>query len=309
MKKRIMNLVLALTLVVAGTFGATNYAEANTEVATEDSTKDPYLWKTFTYKGDSDTNFEPKLNDEFKQYTNVMPGDTIIYHIKYVNGTDKAANFYMNAEVVKSLEEASKEVGGAYSYVISNNGTELVSSKTVGGDATSKLGLTQISGDTGIYFDLGEVKPGDESTNYGTVSVEITLDGDTQANVYMDKTAELQFYFRAETETVENKVIEKENIVTHTTTNVVKQSEKKTVVRKPTLTLDNSNENELVEIDEGQIPLAGETDIFEDSIVASNPLTGDSIFPLIACGLTFISGLALILYYIKLKIDKKKEVA
>lgn len=296
MKKRIMNFILALTLVVAGTIGTASYAKANTEV------KD---WMTFTFMGGSDTDFSSKLADGFTPFSGVMPGDTITYNIKYENGTDKAAYFYMNAEVVNSLEEASKEVGGAYSYTIKNNDTELFSSKTVGGDATDKLGLTQASGDTGVYFSLGAVQP--EAT--GTVSVSITLDGDSQANVYMDKVAELQFYFRAETEAVENKVIEKENIVTHTTTNVVKQSEKKTVVRKPTLTLDNGNENELVEIDESQIPLAGETDIFEDSIVASNPLTGDSIFPLIACGLTFISGLALILYYIKLKIDKKKEVA
>lgn len=291
MKKRIMNFVLALTLVVAGTVGSSAYALAN-ETAKE--------WMTFTYKGGSDVDFTSQVAEGFTPFSDVMPGDTITYKINYANGTSKAADFYMNAEVVKSLEKASQDVGGAYSYVIKNNDAELFSSETVGGDATEKLGLTQASGDTGVYFSLGEVKAGEK----GTVSVSITLDGDSQANVYQDKSAELQFYFKAESETLGNKTIVKENEkvvpVTKTVTESVKRTEKKQVVK----TLDNGTT--LVQIDDSDVPLAGDTD---DITGVNNPVTGDSLLPLVACSIAFLSGLALIVYYIKLRVDKKKEVS
>lgn len=297
MKKRIMNFVLALTLVLAGTIGATASVKAN------ETAKD---WMTFTYNGGSETDFTAKVADGFTPFSDVMPGDTITYKIKYVNGHDKTASFYMNAEVVKSLERANKEVGGAYSYTITNNGQELFSNNSVGGDSTEKLGLTQVSGDTGLYFTLGDVPASGE----GTVAVSITLDGDTQANIYKDKIAELQFFFRAESEALGNKVIIKENEKVNTSTSVVKESGTKTVKKQVVKTLDNGAE--VVQIDDSSVPLAAnDTTVLNDSTNANinTPVTGDSILPLLACVVAFLSGVVLIIYYFKLKADKKREVA
>lgn len=287
MKKRIINFVLALVLVAAGTVSLS--ASANAE------TKD---WMTYTFKGGSAIDFKAEQAEGFTPVTDAMPGDTISYNINYVNGAKEAAAFYMNAKVVESLEKANEEVGGGYSYVITNNGTELFNSKTVGGDATEKLGLKQASGDTGVYFSLGDVAPG----KGGTVNVSITLDGDSQANIYEDKAAELEFYFKAETESLKNKTIEKTVTVTNSKTKTEVRTETKPGGKKLIKTLDNGTE--LVQIDDSDVPLAG-----NDNTNGGSPQTGDSILPFVICGIGFLLGMGLIGCYIKLVNDKKKEVA
>lgn len=282
MKKIIKNLVLALTLVAAGFTGSVLSANAETLGSG---------W-TVTYNGKSDVDFTSTYKDDYKPVQGAMPGDTISYTIQYKNNTTESADFYMNADVLNSLEEGN--VGGAYSYKITNNGSELFDSETIGGDATAAVGLKQVSGDDGLYFSLGTIP----ANGSGKVVVAIKLDGDSQPNIYGDKDAALAFFFKAEsTENAEkHKTIINNVTKTNTITKQVAVSEKKTIVKQIVKTLDNGTE--LVTIDDSDVPLAG-----------GNPSTGDSIVVMAICSALFVLGMMLIIYAVAMGIIRKKEVA
>ncbi len=271
MKRLYLNMVLALTLV-ATSFTA-NKINAQAETA-------GIGWEV-TYDGSKITSSYDAANCKI---SNVMPGDTIEYTVQYNNASGEEANFYMNADVVKSLEEGSEATGGAYSYKITYSGSEtpLFDSETVGGDADAaiaKVGLDQVNGNEGSYFSLGSLSNGD----HGTVTVAITLDGNSQTNAYMATLAELEIKFGAEptSSAREGETVEKRN----------------TVVKRVVNTLDGGTE--VVIIDDDTIPLAG----------GDNPLTGDSIMPLLLCGAFLFFGLILIVWYFVMTRNKKEEVA
>ena len=134
MKKKILNVVLALTLVM----GFNNTAIISN--AAEDSLS--YSWDV-TYNG---KNFTSTYDSSKAAIQNVMPGDTITYTVNYINGTNEATDFYMNADVIKTLEDTSVAEGGAYSFKITNNGETIFDSETVGGDAEEVVGLKQVKG-------------------------------------------------------------------------------------------------------------------------------------------------------------------
>ena len=282
MKKTILNLVLALTLVTVGFTGSVLSANAES-LGTG--------WSV-TYNGKSDVDFTSTYDTDYEAVKGAMPGDTISYTIEYKNNTTESVDFYMNANVLNSLEEGN--VGGAYSYQISNNGSEQFNSVTIGGDATAAVGLKQVSGDDGLYFSLGSIP----ANGSGKVVVAIKLDGDSQPNIYGDKDAALAFFFKAEsTENAEkHKTITKHVTKTNTNTKQVAVSEKKTIVKQIVKTLDNGTE--LVAIDDSDVPLAG-----------GNPNTGDSIVPMAICSALFVLGMMLIMYSVAMGIIKKKEVA
>lgn len=311
MKKGILNIVLALTLVTAGlTAGKTDSFAAGAQTHNTG-------WEV-TYNGKSNVDFSSNKDEVYNEIAGVMPGDTITYTIKYTNNdpnTDASkakvpgAEFYMNANVVDTLE-AGRDKGGAYSYVIKNNGITLVDSQTVGGETgtdKNNTGLAQVCGEDGTYFSLGVL-------NYeasGTVTVSITLDGDSQTNMYGGKDAGLEFFFRAEPMTIveKNKTIIKTITRTDTVTENIPITETRRITKHVKKTLDNGTQ--IVQIDDSGVPLAGDNSIkIKDSEVPlANPRTGDSMLPIIICGVMFLIGIGLIGWYIKIMKDKKKEVA
>ncbi len=288
MKKGILNIVLALSLVVAGMSGT------KLGVKAAEAEGPSYNWEV-TYTGKA---FTSTYDENAAVLKNAMPGDIIIYSVDYINGSEyESADFYMSADVVKSLEDGAKAQGGAYSFrIIKNKDTaseeKLFDSETVGGDATESVGLNQVSGKDGAYFALGSVKKGDR----GNVTVEITLDGDSQTNNYMAAKANLNIKFGAEDSSSAkySKTVKETKTTTSTVNQYVPVSEKKSIVKQVIKTLDNGTE--VVSIDESQVPLA-------------NPQTGDSIIPFAVCLFMFLLGMSLIGFYIKLMMDRKKEVA
>lgn len=297
MKKNLLNFVLALTLVSAGFM-----ADFSTAAAKEADGLS-YNWDV-TYSGKS---FSSTYDSEAAKIKNAMPGDTITYSVKYINGSEESADFYMNADVVKSLEETSKGEGGAYSFKITNNDEVIFDSETVGGDVTEAVGLNQVNGKEGAYFALGSVPV----NGSGTVEVLISLDGTSQTNNYMAATANLDIVFGAEatttakySKTVINKITKENKRYEY-----VPVSETKTTTKQVVKTLDTGTE--VVAIDESEIPLSGDTKSITDPSVplAVGPQTGDSIIPFAICMVMLVVGIGLIGWYIKLMRDKKKEVA
>lgn len=297
MKKNLLNFVLALTLVSAGFMADFSTAAANEADGLS------YNWDV-TYSGKS---FSSTYDSEAAKIKNAMPGDTITYSVKYINGSEESADFYMNADVVKSLEETSKGEGGAYSFKITNNDEVIFDSETVGGDVTEAVGLNQVNGKEGAYFALGSVPV----NGSGTVEVLISLDGTSQTNNYMAATANLDIVFGAEatttakySKTVINKITKENKRYEY-----VPVSETKTTTKQVVKTLDTGTE--VVAIDESEIPLSGDTKSITDPSVplAVGPQTGDSIIPFAICMVMLVVGIGLIGWYIKLMRDKKKEVA
>lgn len=284
MKKKYMNIVLALTLVAAGFIGLKTEALADT--------LDPVTW-TVTYDG-TDT-FGTTYDAETAKVTGAMPGDTITYEVTYKNASTEAANFYMDANVVKTLEEGSDATGGAYTYKIlsDKSTTPLFDSETVGGDNEDVQGLMQVNGNEDAYFDLGTLAVGDS----GKVTVIIVLDGNTQSNSYMGALGQLNILFAAEPESNDNEgiVITKTVTKTNTVFNQIVNHSKQKVSKKVERTLPNGTQ--IVVIEDEDTPLFGE-----------NPLTGDSILPLVFCGITLLLGLFLIFMYFRMT-RNNKEVA
>lgn len=298
MKKGLLNLAIALTLVVVGVSSAKIYASAETI---------DRGW-TVTYGGKSEVDFSSTYATDYTKITGAMPGDTIQYTITYKNEADEASLFYMNANVVKSLEDGKKDNGGAYGYTIKNNGTEIFNSDTVGGDAGSNkndIGLAQVCGEEGTYFSLGKIPVGGS----GKVTVSITLDGDSQLNQYGAKAADLNFFFKAETESQHeiNKVVEKEVIKNDFRTKEVNESETRSIVKQIVKKLDNGTT--LVQIDDTDTPLGITID--DDNVPLAGVKTGDSILPSAVCAVMFIAGMCLIVWAaaIAVKNKKNKEVA
>ncbi len=284
MKKKYMNIVLALTLVAAGFIGLKTEALADT--------LDPVTW-TVTYDG-SDS-FVSTYDAETAKVTGAMPGDTITYEVTYKNASTEAANFYMDANVVKTLEEGNDATGGAYTYRIlsDKSTTPLFDSETVGGDNEDVQGLMQVNGNEDAYFDLGTLAVGDS----GKVTVIIVLDGNTQSNSYMGALGQLNILFAAEPESNDNEgiVITKTITKTNTVFNQIVNHSKQKVSKKVERTLPNGTQ--IVVIEDEDTPLFGE-----------NPLTGDSIVPLVFCGITLLLGLFLIFMYFRMT-RNNKEVA
>ena len=121
--------------------------------------------------------------------SHMQPGDSFTMKVNLRNLSDTSTDWYMTSEAIKTLEEGASASGGAYTYALKYNGNEIYRSNTVGGD--NSQGFKEISGVTGKWFD------GDT----GVVSIEMSLDGETQDNAYMNTLGKLNVVFAVEDST------------------------------------------------------------------------------------------------------------
>ncbi len=137
----------------------------------------------------------------------MQPGDNVIITLKLRNDNSAATDWYMQNEVLYSLEDrsANEETGGgAYTYRLfytNPSGTvqTLFDSDTVGGEngTTVEDTLEGLHGATSAlkdYFYLDTVYTGQG----GSITLEVALDGETQGNSYQDTLADLQMNFAVE---------------------------------------------------------------------------------------------------------------
>ena len=144
----------------------------------------------------------------------MQPGDNVIITLKLKNENPTATDWYMQNEVLYSLEDrsANKETGGgAYTYRLfytDKDGTveTLFDSDTVGGDNGETVdemlaglgeGLHGATNALKDYFYLDTVQNGEG----GMITLEVALDGETQGNSYQGTAANLQMNFAVDTET------------------------------------------------------------------------------------------------------------
>lgn len=270
MKIKYLNLVLALLIGVVGLLNTSENAFAKTQTTGWEITYDGF---SVSSGGTADKG----------TITSAMPGDTIQFDVTYTNSSDSSAAFYLNTDVIDSLEnknadgtDASGDGEGAYTYNISYtlNGTKttLYNSDTVGGIAISDV----TDENQATYFGIGTLSAGES----GVITVEVVLDGNSQDNAYMAKLATLALKLG----------VEKNSTTTSTTTTVTGSS----TVKKVVYTVPGGTE--VLLIDEPIVPLDG-------------PQTGDSIVPIIICMAALLIGIMLVIWYFKLTRKEKEEVA
>ena len=130
--------------------------------------------------------------------SNMQPGDTANFIIDVKNESPNSADFYLLNNVIDSFEQSVDASGGGYSYILSyegKNSRDLYNSTNVGGD--NSTGLMEVSEKgTGLedYIFLDNISKGGS----GKVKLQVTLDGESQPNVYQNSFADLSMKFAVE---------------------------------------------------------------------------------------------------------------
>lgn len=168
-------------------------------------------WKVrFTKKNKMVSTFNSSQFDDV--IDEMQPGDSVTFTVDLKNQNKETTRWYMSNEVLKSLEEVTKNKksaasSGAYEYVltyINSAGTakEIYNSETVGGEdeddtiEDSLEGLNEATDNLEDYFYLDTLKKG----KGGQVTLKVALDGETQGNAYQDTRAQVQMNFAVELE-------------------------------------------------------------------------------------------------------------
>lgn len=147
---------------------------------------------TFTAEGKMVSDYAQQKPNVDKALGNLLPGDSFVLTIQLKNENKARTSWYMSSNAVTTLEDGSKASNGAYTYSLQYNDKEIYSSNTVGGD--NAQGFMEISNATGSWFWLGNIDSGKD----GQVKIQMTLDGETQNNSYMDTVGKLAVSFAVE---------------------------------------------------------------------------------------------------------------
>lgn len=255
--------IICLVAVCVFSFGMTTTVLADTIPA---STSVTYDGKTLSYEN----------KDLTEIIKNVQPGDTASIAVDLYNNSSNTTHYYLTTSILNSLEETSSASNGAYTFSLvyqNANGSETVlyNNDRVGGENTTNgLGLKQVQiTDANSYVYLDDIPAGGK----GKIFLNITLDGNTQDNSYMNAWADLQMQFAVENapETI-NQYEER-----YTPGEVV-------TVKKP---------DTVVTILEELVPLA--------------PKTGDVMIPMIISMVAFVGGLILLVWAVVLMKKKNEE--
>lgn len=187
MKKRIGCLILTALMLTGA---------AATALAEEYKGKDG--WKAEFTGSAIESNFTSSAFAE--EITSLQPGDRIEIKIAVRNNSDRDTDWYMSNEVLQSLEDSSPAKGGAYTYILSWQGSgesnTLYSSESVGGESVSAAGtgLHEATDNLEQFFYLDRLTRGGE----GYITLQVALNGETQGNSYQNTLARLQLNFAVE---------------------------------------------------------------------------------------------------------------
>lgn len=135
----------------------------------------------------------------------MQPGDSAKFTVDLYESYDGAADWYMQNEVLKTMEksftDANSNSGGSYSYkltFINPAGEEkvILTNEVVSGDAGtgSTQGLFDATEATGDWFFLETMA----AKARAKVILEVAIDGETHGNTYFDTNAALKLKFAAE---------------------------------------------------------------------------------------------------------------
>lgn len=126
----------------------------------------------------------------------LQPGDDITLTVEARQSAEGSADWYISNEVIKSLEDGDAS-GGAYGYKLAYEGPSgsrtIYSSASVGGIG-STAGLADATNAMDGYLYMGTLSKGET----GKVTLNVSLDGETEGNAYFDTLAQLSLKFAVE---------------------------------------------------------------------------------------------------------------
>ena len=149
---------------------------------------------TYTSNGTMSDNYS---SSQFADSLSALqPGDDITLTVALKHQNASEGDWYMSNEVIKTLESGAAS-GSAYSYKLTYHSAAgsdrmLYDSTTVGGDNSN--GLIDATNGLDDYFFLETLKNGQSAS----VTLEITLDGETEGNAYFETLAQLRMKFAVE---------------------------------------------------------------------------------------------------------------
>ena len=196
-RSTILALSLTLVMVLSMTF-----------TVSADSSE--YKWESRFNGKDIDSTFDEKAVAE--AVSDLQPGDEVTFEVSYINNYDGDTDWYLENEVVKTLEatKGSNASGGGYTYELihtDSNGVSdtLFSNERVGGEATpnNMEGLEQATNATDEWFYLETLGYKDS----GKVTLKIAFEGETQANDYQDTDGELDLRFAVEIPETDKRIV------------------------------------------------------------------------------------------------------
>ena len=125
----------------------------------------------------------------------LQPGDDITFTVNLSHENDTAADWYMANDVIKSLEEGVAQ-DSSYEYLLEYAGPSgsktLYDSKVVGGDQSQ--GLKEATSGLKDFMYLDNLSKGQTAS----VTLKVTLDGETEQNAYFDTLGQLKMKFAVE---------------------------------------------------------------------------------------------------------------
>ena len=151
------------------------------------------------------------------------PGDDVTITMTYTNSTDDVTEWYMQNDIIKSLEDSSKAANGGYTYSLTNVGpdgteTEIFNSDAVGGNSKAAgEGLHQADNATDEWFFIQELKAGQS----GKTLLHVALDGESQVNSYENTEAELTVSYAVEKKAEGETIYKHVNVKTGDNTRIV----------------------------------------------------------------------------------------
>ena len=180
---------------------------------------------TFSYNGSSISNSKAAATID-QAISNLEPGDSMTFTFTYKNDSDASTEWYLENQVVRTLE-AQGGVNGGYTYELVNNGKKegrvvIFSSKAVAGQSSENpdktdQGLKSATNATGDWLYIDTLAAGQS----GTTTLTVALDGESQANSYQNTNGQLRIAYGVEDTAVGEDIIKHKGVDTGDTTNLI----------------------------------------------------------------------------------------
>lgn len=159
---------------------------------------------TVIFTADEKMTHTPENMNLADAVSDMQPGDVNTVAVTIKNEHAAATDWYMTNEVIRSLEESvSVAHGSGYGYVLKYKGPSgqekvLFNSDEVGGESSTESdsgeGLHEATSSLEDWLYLDELKSGE----HGLVTLQVSLDGETNNNAYQDTLADIKMNFAVE---------------------------------------------------------------------------------------------------------------
>lgn len=175
---------------------------------------------TYIYDGNQITDNAGGMDDEdLDKLPKMEPGDDLTIVFTYTNDSNDTTYWYLDNEILRTLEEASDASGGGYTYRLADGDNVIFDSDLVGGEDTPSgveeglKGVTNAVDPDDPWFYIRELG----AHKSGTTTLYVALDGESQVNSYEETKGKLRVNYAVDKQPPgEDKVINKPGTNTKT---------------------------------------------------------------------------------------------